>query len=54
VPKFNIDRIRQIIGEINSALFKLERCATLSEDEFLSNSDKLDSPSPSCHSLSDA
>lgn len=43
MPEFNIDRIRQIIGEINFALHKLERCVKLSEDEFLSDDDKLDS-----------
>lgn len=43
MTKFNIDRIRQIIGEINFALNKLEKCSALSEDEFLSDFDKLDS-----------
>ena len=42
MPKFNLDRIRQIVGEINSALYKLERYAGLSEEEILSNPDKLD------------
>lgn len=43
MSKFNLDRIRQIVGEINSALYKLENYARLSEDELFSNADKLDS-----------
>jgi len=43
MPEFNIDRIRQIIGEINFALGKLEKCAVLAEEEFISNDEKLDS-----------
>jgi uncharacterized protein YutE (UPF0331/DUF86 family) len=43
LPKFNIDRIRQLFGEINSSLHKLAGYAELSEDEFLSNVDKVDS-----------
>lgn len=43
MPEFNLDRIRQIIGEINNALYKLEGYAGLSEQEILSNTDKLDS-----------
>lgn len=43
MPKFNIDRIRQLFGEINSSLHKLDRYAKLSEEEFLSNIDKVDS-----------
>ncbi len=43
MPKFNIDRIRQLIGEINSALHKLDGYAELSEEEFLSSVDKIDS-----------
>jgi len=43
VPRFNIDRIRQIIGEINSSLHKLEGYSKLTEEGFLSNVHKLDS-----------
>lgn len=43
MPEFNIDRIRQLIGEINVSLHKLSQHATLAEKEFLSNSDKVDS-----------
>lgn len=43
MPKFNIDRIRQIIGEVNSSLHKLDGYAELSEENFLSNADKVDS-----------
>lgn len=42
MSKFNLDRIRQIVGEINNAVYKLERDAELSEQEFISNTDKLD------------
>ncbi len=43
MPKFNIDRIRQLFGEINSSLHKLDGYAELSEEEFLSSVDKVDS-----------
>lgn len=43
MPKFNIDRIRQLIGEMNSSLHKLAQYSLLSEKEFLSNSEKIDS-----------
>lgn len=43
MPKFNIDRIRQLFGEINSSLQKLGGYASLSEEEFLSSTDKVDS-----------
>jgi uncharacterized protein YutE (UPF0331/DUF86 family) len=43
VPEFNVDRIRQLLGEINSSLHKLDSYAQLSEKGFLSNSDKVDS-----------
>jgi len=43
LPQFNVDRIRQIIGEINSSLHKLSGYSKLSEEEFLSDSDKIDS-----------
>jgi uncharacterized protein YutE (UPF0331/DUF86 family) len=43
VPKFNIDRIRQIIGEINFAFSKLEAMSKLDEEHFLKNHEKIDS-----------
>lgn len=43
MPEFNVDRIRQLLGEINSSLHKLDSYAQLSEKGFLSNSDKVDS-----------
>jgi len=43
VPEFNVDRIRQLLGEINSSLHKLDGYAKLSETSFLSNADKVDS-----------
>jgi uncharacterized protein YutE (UPF0331/DUF86 family) len=43
VPEYNIDRIRQIMGEINAALHKLARYSGISVEEFLSSSEKVDS-----------
>jgi len=43
VPEFNVDRIRQLLGEINSSLHKLNGYAELSEKKFLSNIDKVGS-----------
>lgn len=43
MPKFNVDRIRQLLGEINSSLRKLDGYAELKEEDFLSNADKVDS-----------
>ncbi len=43
MAEFNVDRVRQIIGEINFALGKLGKYAALTEDEFTSSYDKLDS-----------
>ena len=43
MPEFNVDRIRQLLGEINSSLHKLDGYAKLSETSFLSNADKVDS-----------
>ena len=43
MPKFNIDRIRQIVGEINVSLSKLKINAALQENEFLSSPEKIDS-----------
>ncbi len=43
MPEYNVDRIRQIAGEINAALHKLDRYSEISEREFLSSSEKIDS-----------
>jgi uncharacterized protein YutE (UPF0331/DUF86 family) len=43
MPKFNVDRIRQIIGEVNSSLHKLSKYSSLTEEEFLASEDKVDS-----------
>lgn len=43
MPEYNIDRIRQIMGEINAALHKLARYSGISVEEFLSSSEKVDS-----------
>lgn len=43
MSEFNVDRIRQIIGEINSSLHKLARYSGLDEEEFLANEEKVDS-----------
>ena len=43
MPKFNIDRIRQIVGEINFAFSKLEAMGKLDEEDFLKNHEKIDS-----------
>lgn len=43
MSKFNIDRIRQIIGEINFAFSKLEAMGKLDEEDFLKNHEKIDS-----------
>ena len=43
MPEYNVDRIRQIMGEINAALRKLAGYAEISEGEFLSNPEKVDS-----------
>ncbi|MBS1257208.1 MAG: hypothetical protein MAG551_00244 [Candidatus Scalindua arabica] len=43
MPKFNIDRIRQISGEINVALSKLRKISELKEDEFIKAQEKIDS-----------
>ena len=43
MPKFNIDRIRQIIGEINFALSKLETIRKINEETFLKDNEKIDS-----------
>lgn len=42
MPKFNIDRIRQIAGEINFALSKLEAIGKLNEEDFLKSQEKID------------
>jgi len=38
-----MDRIRQIAGEVNSSLLKLDKFSKLSDEEFLSNDEKIDS-----------
>lgn len=43
MPEFNIDRIRQMIGEINFALSKLETIGKLDEEDFLKSQEKIDS-----------
>ncbi|MCD6220957.1 DUF86 domain-containing protein [bacterium] len=43
MPEYNSDRIKQIIGEINTSLKKLEKIKDLKENYFLSNSEKIDS-----------
>jgi uncharacterized protein YutE (UPF0331/DUF86 family) len=43
MPKFNIDRIRQIVGEVNLSLAKIENLSRVSEDEFLTSQEKIDS-----------
>jgi uncharacterized protein YutE (UPF0331/DUF86 family) len=43
VPEYNVDRIRQIMGEINAALHKLAGYGEISEREFLTNPEKVDS-----------
>jgi uncharacterized protein YutE (UPF0331/DUF86 family) len=43
VPEYNVDRIRQMMGEINAALHKLDRYSEISKKKFLSNSEKVDS-----------
>jgi uncharacterized protein YutE (UPF0331/DUF86 family) len=43
VPKFNIDRISQLTGEINQALSKLEKIGQVPEDEFLNKFENIDS-----------
>ncbi len=42
MPEFNVDRIRQIIGEVNSSLHKLSKYSSLTEEEFLASEDKVD------------
>ncbi len=43
MPDFNLDRIRNIIGEINAAFTKLEKITVLSKEEFLDSPEKIDS-----------
>lgn len=42
MSKFNPDRIRDIAGEINAALAKLDNVKKLSKDEFLASQEKID------------
>ena len=44
MPRFNIDRIRQLFGEINSALHKLDGYADLSEEEMSVRAQRLKLP----------
>jgi len=43
MTRFNIDRIRHLIGEINSAFYKLEKIRKISQEEFLKSQEKIDS-----------
>jgi uncharacterized protein YutE (UPF0331/DUF86 family) len=43
MPDFNLDRIRNIVGEINAAFAKLEKIKKLSKEEFLVSPEKIDS-----------
>lgn len=43
MPEFNIERIKTIIGEINTALSKLEKTKSLNQKEFLDSQEKIDS-----------
>ncbi len=42
MPEYNVDRIRQIMGEINTALRKLDGYAGIAESEFISDPEKID------------
>jgi uncharacterized protein YutE (UPF0331/DUF86 family) len=43
MPDFNLDRIRNIVGEINAEFAKLEKIKKLSKEEFLVSPEKIDS-----------
>ena len=43
MPDYNLDRIRNIIGEINAAYPKLEKIKELNKEEFLDSPEKIDS-----------
>jgi uncharacterized protein YutE (UPF0331/DUF86 family) len=43
VPEYNVDRIREIMGEVNAALHKLAAYADTAEKDFIGNAEKLDS-----------
>jgi uncharacterized protein YutE (UPF0331/DUF86 family) len=43
MPDYNLDRIRNIIGEINAAYNKLEKIKELKKEEFLDSQEKIDS-----------
>ena len=43
MPDFNLDRIRNITGEINAAYSKLEKIKKLNKEEFLASQEKIDS-----------
>jgi len=42
MPEFNLDRITNIIGEINVAFIKLNNIKKLSKEQFLNSSEKID------------
>jgi len=42
VPEYNVDRIRQLMGEINEALRKLAGYGEISEESFVANPEKVD------------
>ena len=42
MPEYNVDRIRQIMGEINVALRKLDGYAGIAAEDFLANPEKVD------------
>lgn len=43
MSEYNFDRIKHIIGEVNTSLKKLEKIKNLKEKEFLLNQEKIDS-----------
>ncbi len=43
MPDYNLDRLRNIIGEINAAYTKLEKIKEISKEEFLDSPEKIDS-----------
>ncbi|UCH98570.1 MAG: DUF86 domain-containing protein [Candidatus Aminicenantes bacterium] len=43
MAEFNIDRINNIVGEINAGLAKLEKIRNLSKEDFLASPEKVDS-----------
>lgn len=43
MPDYNLDRLRNIFGEINAAYAKLEKVKEISKEEFLDSQEKIDS-----------